>query len=168
MAHWRRAMALGLALVLLMLTGCAVSVTGTTAGHAGQAAGQRSAPTGGTTQSEGTTQPAAAPQASTFGMISGSVVAGPTCPVETIENPCPPKPVPGRDVSIQTPNGTEVAHSVTDGSGLFTVRLAAGVYVIRVVTGVGLLGMEQVTPGDVTVVAGQTTTIQIELDTGIR
>jgi hypothetical protein len=172
MTRWRRALALGLVLVPLMLAGCAAATSGAST-NGSASGGAANGQTTHTTGQQGTGQvsaprPTAAVQVSTQGTISGSVVAGPTCPVQTAEDPCPPKPVPGRPVSIQTPNGTEVASTVTDASGNFTVHLAAGSYVVRVVTGVGLLGLEQVTPGDVTVVAGQTTHIQIELDTGIR
>lgn len=108
------------------------------------------------------------PATDVLGTISGVVVAGPTCPVEAIKDTCAPKAVPDRDVSIQTPAGVEVARAVTDANGHFAVRVAAGAYVVRVSAGPGMLGLDQVTPGDVTVRAGQTSEIQIELDTGIR
>jgi hypothetical protein len=163
MMQWRRLVALGLALAPLMLAACAPSVSGASANGAvaGPSSQQGAQPVS-------TSQPGNSPNTGALGTISGDVVAGPTCPVESIDNPCPPKPVPDRDVSIQTPSGVEVAHTVTDGNGHFTVRLAAGAYVVRVATGPGKLGLEQTTPGDVTVVAGQTSHVQIELDTGIR
>ncbi|HEV2236955.1 MAG TPA: carboxypeptidase-like regulatory domain-containing protein [Ktedonobacterales bacterium] len=163
MREWRRLMALGLALAPLLLAACAQSVSGAGAGGAVSGlSGQQGVPV------VSTSQPASVPNSSAAGTISGDVVAGPTCPVETAENPCPPKPVPDRDVSIQTPDGVEVAHALTDGNGHFTVRIAAGAYVVRVAVGPGLLGLRQTTPGAVTVAAGQTAYIQIELDTGIR
>src|SRR5258706_12471624 len=40
----------------------------------------------------------ASPVGTAQGTLHGTVVAGPTCPVERAEDPCPPKPVPGREV----------------------------------------------------------------------
>src|SRR5260221_8130722 len=39
------------------------------------------------------------------GTIAGDVVAGPTCPVEQAENPCPPAVVKNREVDIHTHAG---------------------------------------------------------------
>ncbi|HEV2236964.1 MAG TPA: carboxypeptidase-like regulatory domain-containing protein [Ktedonobacterales bacterium] len=166
-------MALGLALVPLMLAACASATAGAGAGGsvsgtAAHNASQQAAQSAGATQSKGTIQPAVVPEDGKVGTISGAVVAGPACPVQTAEDPCPPRPVAGGTVSIQTPSGVEVAHAVTDAGGHFTVRVAAGTYVVRVAASTGPLYMGQTTPGDVTVVAGQTTQIQLELDTGIR
>jgi hypothetical protein len=102
------------------------------------------------------------------GTLVGDVVAGPTCPVEVAENPCPPAPVPNRQVRIETPVGAVAATVTTDAEGHFTVHLPPGHYVIHVAIIPGQVGFQQVTPGDVTLVAGQTTSITIELDTGIR
>lgn len=102
------------------------------------------------------------------GTLTGDVVAGPTCPVENAQHPCPPKPVPDRQVSIDAPDGTVVATTTTDRQGHFSILLPPGSYVVRVAVGPGLLGMRQITPGYIMVVAGQTAYIQIQLDTGIR
>lgn len=166
MAGWRRAVALGLALAPLALAACAPTASG--AGTTTHPGSQQAAQSAGTTRSGGTIQPAVVPGEGELGTISGAVVAGPTCPVQTAEDPCPPRPVAGGAVSIQTPSGVEVAHAVTDAGGRFTVRVAPGTYVVRVAASTGPLYGGQTTPGDVTVVAGQTTQIQIELDTGIR
>src|SRR5260221_8395505 len=40
------------------------------------------------------------------GTLHGTVVAGPTCPVEPAEGPWPPKPVPARGVAIAPPDGS--------------------------------------------------------------
>lgn len=102
------------------------------------------------------------------GMLMGTVVAGPTCPVERAENHCPPKPVPNREVRIETTGGTLAATVTTDGQGHFTVALAPGSYVVRVTMTPGLIGMRQTQVPQVQIVAGQTVHVQIELDTGIR
>jgi hypothetical protein len=102
------------------------------------------------------------------GTLSGDVVAGPTCPVEQVNHPCPPAVVPNREVDIDTADGSVVATTTTDQHGHFSIMLAPGSYVVLVKVGPGMLGMRQITPGNVTVTAGQITYIKIELDTGIR
>jgi hypothetical protein len=102
------------------------------------------------------------------GTIAGEVVAGPTCPVEQVDNPCPPKPVPHREVTIAASGGGIVATATTDEAGRFSVQVAPGNYVVRVKAGPGLLGISQVTSGEVTVRANETSILHIELDTGIR
>jgi hypothetical protein len=102
------------------------------------------------------------------GTIAGDVVAGPTCPVEQAENPCPPAVVKNRKVDVQTQAGTTVASTTTDANGHFSVAVPPGTYVVHVKIEQGQVGMRQTTPGDVTVIANQTSTVHIELDTGIR
>jgi hypothetical protein len=113
-------------------------------------------------------QPASGGTQQHEGTLMGTVVAGPTCPVERAENPCPPKPVPNREVRIETTGGTLAATVTTDGQGRFTVALAPGSYVVRVTMAPGLIGMRQTQVPRVQIVAGQTVHVQIELDTGIR
>jgi hypothetical protein len=60
------------------------------------------------------------------------------------------------------------ATATTDDSGRFSVRVAPRKYTVHVKAGPGLLGVSQVSPGDVIVQANQTSTLRIELDTGIR
>jgi Carboxypeptidase regulatory-like domain len=102
------------------------------------------------------------------GTLHGTVVAGPTCPVERAEDPCPPKPVPGREVEITSPAGEVVATVTTDGQGHFQVVLAPGTYTVFVVGTAGALGSGRAGRVQATVRAGQTTAVTIALDTGIR
>jgi len=111
---------------------------------------------------------AAQTAAARTGTIVGDVVAGPTCPVAQAENPCPPQPVAYRMVSIETPAGATVATTTTDVDGHFSVSIAPGMYVVQVKIVAGQIGILQSTPGAVTVTAGQSLYIKIELDTGIR
>lgn len=104
----------------------------------------------------------------TTGTLTGSVVAGPTCPVEQANNPCPPRPVTGRQVTVEDAAGHAVAITTTDDTGHFTLHVAPGAYTVKVAIVPGGVGLRQVTPGQVTVVANQTASITIELDTGIR
>src|SRR5262249_34067750 len=66
------------------------------------------------------------------GTLSGDVVAGPTCPVASSEHPCPPKPVPGKEVVIASPTGQKVATATTDAQGHFEVVLTPGDYTVSV------------------------------------
>ena len=116
-----------------------------------------------------TTGPGAGtPTATPTGTLDGKVVASPTCPVEPVAHPCSPVPVQHRPVAIQTPSGKLVETVTTDANGHFSTTLPAGSYVLRVAIVPGTVGIRQVTPGNVSITAGKTTTITIELDTGIR
>jgi len=140
-------LALGLAFGLA-LAGCA-SITVSGSGAAGT-----SAPTSGTTGTQGT--------------LAGDVVAGPTCPVERAEDPCPPMAVPNREVAILGANNAVVATTMTDRKGHFSVALAPGAYTVTVPIKQGQVGMRQLSGVKANVTAGQVTTIKVELDTGIR
>jgi hypothetical protein len=102
------------------------------------------------------------------GTLTGDVQASPTCPVEHVGQTCPPAPVPNRQVQILDGSGSVVAKTTTDKTGHFSVYLAAGAYVVKVAIVQGQVGILQISPGNVTIVAGQTTTVTIEMDTGIR
>jgi hypothetical protein len=102
------------------------------------------------------------------GTLTGVVQASPTCPVEHASQPCPPAPVPNREVRILDANGAVAASTKTDIRGHFSLTIAPGAYVVEVAIVSGQIGMRQTTPGNVTVVSGQTATITIVLDTGLR
>jgi hypothetical protein len=101
------------------------------------------------------------------GTLNGVVLAGPTCPVETADSPCPPRPVANRQVTIETTAGKIVATVTTDQQGHFSANLPPGTYVLRLVPDGGKLPIQR-TLTVVTIVAGKTISIQIMLDTGIR
>ena len=100
--------------------------------------------------------------------VSITAVAAPTCPVERIppDPACAPRPVPGAEVRITTPDGQEVARTRLDGAGLATVALAPGAYVVTALPVEGLLGTP--VPVGVTVDAGGFTAVDLVYDTGIR
>jgi hypothetical protein len=111
---------------------------------------------------------ACVPLGGAHGTLAADVVVGPVCPVQSTQNPCPSQPVPNRQVAIQTPAGATVTTRTTDSQGHLTVDLAPGHYVVRVAIIPGQPGVRQTTPGDVTITAGQTTHLTIELDSGVR
>ena len=64
--------------------------------------------------------------------VTGSVSAGPTCPV--VRNPpdpaCADKPVAEAVIEITRPDGEVIGRVLSDRSGLFTISLAAGEYTL--------------------------------------
>jgi len=101
------------------------------------------------------------------GTLSGDVLAGPTCPVESAARPCPPRPVPDRQVMIQTPDGKTIATTTTDKNGHFTITLAPGNYLVQVAAVPGPY-LRQQKAVQVVIIAGKTASVKILLDTGIR
>lgn len=108
------------------------------------------------------------PQNAQRGTLSGQIVAGPTCPVERADDPCPDKPVPNRALVIRAKVNGATTNLVSDAQGRFSLALPTGAYIVSVAAGPGMIGMRQVTSGDVVVIGGQTVTLKIVLDTGIR
>ncbi len=95
--------------------------------------------------------------------VRGTVTAGPSCPVETPDRPCPPRPVAGR-VEARSGSGGLAASTATD-AGAYVLRLPPGTYTITVVTGAVLPRCPAVT---VAVPASGTATADIACDSGIR
>lgn len=107
-----------------------------------------------------TTAGAAAPTAS--GGIEGVVVAGPSCPVATPDQPCPPKPVAAH-ITVITPTGQAVASTDSDASGRYRLVVAAGTYIVQVTGG----SLSRCAPVPVIATAAFVT-VHISCDTGIR
>jgi hypothetical protein len=98
--------------------------------------------------------------------IQGRVVAGPTCPVVTVNDPsCNDRPVAGATLIILNASGAEVARLVTDADGHYEVNLPSGPYTIEPQPMEGF--MRTAEPVDVTVEGGPIT-VDIGYDTGIR
>jgi hypothetical protein len=77
-------------------------------------------------------------------------------------------PVPGAQVVVsRSGSGAAIASTSTDAAGNYQVSLAAGTYVVTIGPVQGYLSSKDV-PATVTVAGGQTTTLNILLDTGIR
>lgn len=96
--------------------------------------------------------------------IRGAVTAGPTCPVERPDQPCPPAPVDGRVDAVDA-SGTTAASTTTDDAGRYELRVAPGDYTVRVDTGSHFPTCPDVA---VTVTAGSLATADVDCDTGIR
>jgi hypothetical protein len=100
--------------------------------------------------------------------IAGRAAAGPVCPVET--NPpdpsCAPRPVAGAVIVIRDAAGADRARTTTAADGTFFAALPAGAYVVEAQPAEGLMGTPS--PMNVTVDAGETTSVELSYDTGIR
>jgi hypothetical protein len=98
--------------------------------------------------------------------IRGTVLLGPTCPVETLESPCRDRPL--ADVEIRVLRGDDVVATVrSDGEGRFAVALDPGRYEVRAVVEEGGPGMSA-KPVDVLVTNGVFNEVNVPVDSGIR
>ncbi|MDQ6883982.1 MAG: prealbumin-like fold domain-containing protein [Candidatus Dormibacteraeota bacterium] len=109
----------------------------------------------------------AAPAAPTPGTgIQGFVTVGPTCPVERVNSPCPPRPMQ-TTVEIRNSAGKQVTSVATGSDGHFQLDLLPGTYTL-VGAAHGTAGLPRPIPVTVTVVAGSYATAHVEYDSGIR
>jgi hypothetical protein len=97
------------------------------------------------------------------GVVAGRVTAGPTCPVERIDHPCPARPVVA-DVQARAA-GRVVASTRSHADGTYRLELAGGTYTVVAVTQSML---PRCVAQTVTVTPNQTTRAAISCDTGIR
>lgn len=100
-------------------------------------------------------------------VVTGQVLAGPVCPVET--NPpdpaCAPRPVAGAIVVAVAESGDR-AETTTGADGRFSFELAAGRYEIVAQPAEGLMGTPE--PIEVEVASGSIDLGVLMYDTGIR
>jgi hypothetical protein len=96
--------------------------------------------------------------------LQGAVSAGPTCPVERVDSPCPPRPL-SAEIDARDASG-HLAGSTRSGSdGQYRLALLPGTYTLTVAA-----------PGPfprcptptATVIAGKVAMLDIGCDTGIR
>lgn len=98
--------------------------------------------------------------------VGGTVLAGPTCPVERAgESPCV-RAVAGATIVALDSAGHEVGRAVTDSSGSYFLPLPPGDYRIVPQAVQGLMGVAP--PATVDVPAGPPAQVNLEYDTGIR
>ena len=98
--------------------------------------------------------------------IQGLVQVGPTCPVQRINSPCPPRPV-AATVVVRNAQGAEVKRFQSAGDGSFKVDLAPGSYTL-VGLPIGSSFLPRPIPTTATVVEGRYTSVDVEYDSGIR
>jgi hypothetical protein len=107
-------------------------------------------------------------------LLQGAVTIGPIFPVETPgqTQPVPPEVFTSRKVMIYDESGNNLVREVAitqidqTANGYYTARIAPGTYTIDI----NHLGIDRADnlPRKITVPAGETVTIDINIDTGIR
>ena len=107
-----------------------------------------------------TTRPAAA-----TGVIFGIVQAGPTCPVESANHACRPRPLGDAELRARSARTGLTLSARTSTSGHFSVRLRPGEYVLTVAT---TAVFPRCLPVGVSVRSGTAVRANITCDTGIR
>ena len=94
----------------------------------------------------------------------GYVTAGPTCPVERPDQPCPPQPVSAR-IDARTSSDVTVASTHSDSYGRYVLDLSPGSYALVI----GFSSGWPLCPDTpITVQPGSATRADISCDTGIR
>jgi len=98
--------------------------------------------------------------------IQGRALAGPTCPVVSVNDPsCIDRPLAGVTIIVLTANGTEAARATTDANGGFAFSLPPGPYTLEPGPAEGILRGS----GPIPVVVGDGVVIvDVPYDTGIR
>lgn len=101
------------------------------------------------------------------GKVAGHIDIGPNCPVIEIDHPCPapPQAYSSRQVVVYGADGTTIVQiGNIDASGNYSFALLPNTYFLQIKpAGIG--------PGEkkkVTVIVGQTSTVDFNVDTGIR
>ncbi len=106
----------------------------------------------------------------TTGSLEGKVTIGPVTPVEKAgATPAllPPEAYTSRGIEILKGNDDKVFKTVNfNADGTYSVTLPAGNYIVRQIT--GEMYMADGLPTSVTITAGEVTTLDINIDTGIR
>jgi hypothetical protein len=112
----------------------------------------------------------ASPVASDNGTLSGNVTVGPLSPVEKVGVSPPPDVFTSRHLIVYTAGGdTKVADVPIRAAGLhgaYSISLMPGTYVLDVPhTGVGHASP---LPKTIIIESGKATTVDVDIDTGIR
>lgn len=101
--------------------------------------------------------------------VTGTVHAGPVCPVETPGDPaCADRPVNEAVLVVTTAAGAEVARATSAADGTFVVTLAPGDYILVPQPVAGLMGTAQPTPFHVQGEGAAGASLDVAYDTGIR
>ncbi len=109
------------------------------------------------------------PQLVAPGFLEGHVNIGPLLPVQRVgDTPTvPPEAYAARQIIVYQADGKTVVTKLTPGKdGNYRVELAPGTYVV----GMARVGIDRARglPATVTITSGQTTRLDIDIDTGIR
>ncbi len=99
--------------------------------------------------------------------LNGTVLAGPTCPVERIppDPRCADRPVSGAKIIVVNEAGARVADVVSDADGRFSMALSPGTYTVKPQPVPGLLGTA---PPQAIQLTDTQIEVTVRYDTGIR
>jgi hypothetical protein len=106
--------------------------------------------------------------ASTDSGIQGSVILGPTCPVEQVGVPCPDQPVEANITVTRVGSGQILKHGRSSADGSFRIALRPGRYLVAAQPIAGQAGVGGSAPLIVSVSAHQFAPVTIRIDSGIR
>jgi hypothetical protein len=98
--------------------------------------------------------------------IQGIVQVGPTCPVERLNSPCPPRPL-SATIVVRDKNGAEVARFHSGADGRFRVDVLPGTYTL-VGQNVGSGFLPRPIPTSVSVTQGSYAYVTVDYDSGVR
>ncbi len=99
--------------------------------------------------------------------ISGSVIIGPLCAVDSVERPCPVLDLSDRFLVLTSiPSGIQVRIQLSSDGG-FEEAVLPGSYII-ILQPCGELGCSRVFPQEISLAPGSSTVFNFEIDTGIR
>ena len=99
------------------------------------------------------------------GVLAGVVTIGPLCPIE----PCDASEADvysGREIILEQAGAASIELPL-DAGGRFSGAIAPGTYVVRL-SDCTFPGCDGVSPTEATIMAGETTTLTMDIDTGIR
>lgn len=98
--------------------------------------------------------------------VKGQALIGPTCPVITVESPCPDKPYQAIFTVLRL-DGQEVTRFETDAQGKFEVALPPGDYILHPEVPAGKM-IPSAADVPFTVNPGEFTELIVSFDSGIR
>lgn len=100
-------------------------------------------------------------------VVTGTVLAGPTCPVERIppDPGCADRPVSGAEIIFVDGAGNSVSRASSDADGRFSISLPPGRYTLNPQPVQGLLGTAAT---QVILISNANVEVTLRYDTGIR
>ena len=101
-----------------------------------------------------------------LGTIRGRVLLAPTCPVEQVSSPCPPRSLSDVPVRVVDANGKVLASTTSDDGGRFEIEVPPGSFLLT--ASIEEDPARSVIPTRVQVVAGTVSHANVLVDSGIR